>query len=56
MVLEGLSSSLRDTLRKIANAPYIDQALIKEVVRDIQRALIQAKRRRDGDAIARWFA
>ena len=42
MVLEGLSSSLRDTLRKIANAPYIDQALIKEVVRDIQRALIQA--------------
>jgi len=42
MVLEGLSSSLRDTLRKIANAPYIDQELIKEVVRDIQRALIQA--------------
>ncbi len=42
MVLEGLSGSLRDTLRKIANAPHIDQALIKEVVRDIQRALIQA--------------
>jgi signal recognition particle subunit SRP54 len=42
MVLESLSTSLRDTLRKIANAPYIDKDLIKEVVRDIQRALIQA--------------
>jgi signal recognition particle subunit SRP54 len=42
MVLEGLSGSLRDTLRKIANAPYIDKELIKEVVRDIQRAMIQA--------------
>ena len=42
MVLDNLSSSLRDTLRKIANAPYIDKDLIKEVVRDIQRALIQA--------------
>ena len=42
MVLESLSTSLRDTLRKIANAPHIDKDLIKEVVRDIQRALIQA--------------
>jgi signal recognition particle subunit SRP54 len=42
MVLEGLSGSLRDTLKKIANASHIDAELIKEVVRDIQRALIQA--------------
>ena len=42
MVLDNLSTSLRDTLRKIANAPNIDKDLIKEVVRDIQRALIQA--------------
>jgi signal recognition particle subunit SRP54 len=42
MVLENLAGSLRDTLRKIANAPHIDPDLIKEVVRDIQRALIQA--------------
>jgi len=42
MVLEGLSGSLRDTLKKIANASHIDSDLIKEVVRDIQRALIQA--------------
>jgi signal recognition particle subunit SRP54 len=42
MVLEGLGSSLRYTLRKIVNASHIDKNLIKEVVRDIQRALLQA--------------
>jgi len=42
MVLDNLSTSLRDTLRKIANAPNVDKDLIKEVVRDIQRAMIQA--------------
>jgi len=42
MVLEGLGDSLKTTLRKIANAPYIDKDLIKTVVKDIQRALLQA--------------
>ncbi|HEX2066704.1 MAG TPA: signal recognition particle protein Srp54 [Candidatus Thermoplasmatota archaeon] len=42
MVLEGLGESLRSTLRKLANAGRIDAALVKEVTRDIQRALIQA--------------
>ena len=42
MVLEGLSDSLKTTLRKIANAPHIDKDLIKSVVKDIQRALLQA--------------
>lgn len=42
MVLEGLASSLRDTLKKIVNAPNIDSNLIKEVVREIQRALLMA--------------
>ncbi len=42
MVLEGLGDSLRSTLKKIANAGHIDAALVKEVARDIQRALIQA--------------
>jgi signal recognition particle subunit SRP54 len=42
MVLEGLGGSLRDTLRKIANARFIDKDLIKSVVKDIQRALLQA--------------
>ncbi len=42
MVLEGLSDSLKTTLKKIANAPHIDKDLIKIVVKDIQRALLQA--------------
>ena len=42
MVLEKLGDSLRAALRKIAGASYVDEALIREIVRDIQRALIQA--------------
>jgi signal recognition particle subunit SRP54 len=42
MVLEKLGGSLRDALRKIAGASYVDESLIKEIVRDIQRALILA--------------
>ena len=42
MVLDKLGSSLRDVLRKIAGASHVDEALIKEIVRDIQRALLQA--------------
>jgi len=42
VVLDTLATSLRNTLKKIANATHIDKNLIKEVIRDIQRALIQA--------------
>ncbi len=42
MVMEGLGDSLRSTIKKIANAGHIDGALVKEVSRDIQRALIQS--------------
>src|SRR5437899_7353530 len=42
MVLEKLGGSLREALRKIAGSSYVDESLIKEIVRDIQRALIQA--------------
>ncbi len=42
MVLEGLGDSLRITLKRIANAPHIDKDLIKSVVKDIQRAMLQA--------------
>src|SRR5438067_9585142 len=42
MVLDKLGDSLRAALRKIARSSYIDDSLIKEIVRDIQRALIQA--------------
>jgi len=42
MVLEGFGKSLRDTLRKVTRAGHIDKELMKEVVRDMQRALLQA--------------
>jgi len=42
MVLDSLGSALRATLRKIAGASHISSELIKELVRDIQRALLQA--------------
>ncbi|MFW3146106.1 MAG: signal recognition particle protein Srp54 [Thermoplasmatota archaeon] len=40
--MDSLASSLRGTLKKIANASNIDKDVIKDVVRDIQRALLQA--------------
>ena len=42
MVLEGLGRSLRDALKKVANASSMDEKLVKEVTKDIQRALLQA--------------
>ena len=42
MVLDDLGESLRGTLKKIANAAHIDSKSVKETVRDIQRALLQA--------------
>ena len=42
MVLEKLGSSLKDTLSKIAKAVFVDDTLINELVKDIQRALLQA--------------
>ena len=42
MVLEKLGQSLRDVLKKVANASYIDQAIVREVIKDIQRAMLQA--------------
>ena len=42
MVLESLGKSLKDAMKKIANASHVDQILVKEVVKDVQRALLQA--------------
>ena len=42
MVLDALGDALRKTLRKIAGASHISPELIKELVRDIQRALLQS--------------
>ncbi len=42
MVLEKLGSSLKDTLAKISKAVFVDEKLINELVKDIQRALLQS--------------
>jgi len=42
MVLDKLGSSLKETLQKIARAVFVDEKLINELVKDIQRALLQA--------------
>ena len=42
MVLDRLGSSLNDALKKIFRAPVMDEKTVKELARDIQRALLQA--------------
>jgi len=42
MVLEKLGDSLKNTLRKIASSIFVDDKLINELIKDIQRALLQA--------------
>ncbi|HIP16385.1 MAG TPA: hypothetical protein EYG77_04195, partial [Methanothermococcus okinawensis] len=41
-MLEKLGQSITKALNKIKNATFVDKKLIKEVIKDIQRALIQA--------------
>jgi signal recognition particle subunit SRP54 len=42
MVLEKLGESLKATLRKIAGASHVDETLVNELVKDIQRSLLQS--------------
>ena len=42
MVLEKLSEGLKSTLAKIASSLFVDEKLINELVKDIQRSLLQA--------------
>jgi signal recognition particle subunit SRP54 len=42
MVLEKLGSSLKATLEKIAGSVFVDESLVNELVRDLQRALLQS--------------
>ncbi|MDR0523651.1 MAG: signal recognition particle protein Srp54 [Candidatus Methanoplasma sp.] len=42
MVLEGLGKSLRDVIGHIGSSSVVDEALIKDVSRELQRALLQA--------------
>jgi len=42
LVLERLGSSLYSSLKKLFRASVVDEAVVKELVRDLQRALLQA--------------
>ncbi|MBD3249636.1 signal recognition particle protein [Candidatus Woesearchaeota archaeon] len=42
MVLDKLGSSLKDTLKKIAGSTFVDEKLVNELVKDIQRALLHS--------------
>ena len=42
MVLEKLGDSLKNTLQKITKSVFVDEKLINELVKDIQRALLQS--------------
>jgi len=42
MVLEKLSESLKGTLQKIAKSIFVDEKLINELIKDIQKALLQS--------------
>lgn len=42
MALEKLGQALNSALKKLARSSTVDEATIKEIVRDIQRALLQA--------------
>ncbi len=42
MVLDKLGESLRGTLKKIASAMFVDERLINELIKDIQRSLLQS--------------
>jgi len=42
MVLDKLGEGLRNTLEKIKNSMFVDEKLINELVKDIQRSLLQS--------------
>ncbi len=41
-MLDGLGSSLKDALKKLAGKTVVDKAAVDDLVRDLQRALLQA--------------
>src|SRR3989344_6084392 len=42
MVLENLGSKFKDILNKVAKSLFVDDKLVNELIREIQRALLQA--------------
>ena len=41
-MLEKIGSSLQNGIKKISNAIFVDKKLIDEIIKDIQRSLIEA--------------
>src|SRR3989337_3922430 len=41
-MLDGLKNNLRAAIKKIVNSSGIDEELIKELAKDVQRALLQS--------------
>ncbi len=42
MALDKLKDGLQNALKRVANASHVDKGLIKEVVKDVQRAMIES--------------
>lgn len=42
MVLDKLGDSLKNTLKKVANSLFVNDQILNEIIKDIQRALIQS--------------
>ena len=42
MALERFGSSIYEAIRKVCRAPVVDEATVKELIKDLQRALFQA--------------
>ena len=42
MVLDKLGSSIKNSLQKVTQAIFVDEKLVNELIRDLQRALLQA--------------
>jgi len=42
MVLDSLSGALGSAIKKVLRAPVVDEKVVKELIRDIQRALLQS--------------
>ena len=42
MVLDKLGESLRGTLKKLANSVFVSDTVLNEIIKEIQRALLQS--------------
>ena len=42
MVLDKIGATLYNALQKVVKAPVVDEAIIKEMIKDLQRSLLQA--------------